>query len=302
MKRDVTLPEAAPEAQPMTRLLPWWGRWRRKHLAQAAARAESQEIVTTLLHQLDPALHAAQDHNVQVELAHLLHLLARMPPRVLVQQRIYFEAAFSLLAAHPPQLELVQSLRADLEAAETQYEGGLAAFILALCGPQPATAILAGLVSIFVLLGLGLGSLVIGRTLLTRLDDQLHHLSPVLHLMRQLPVEPVFTLVCAAFLGSVVSMVLRLRTQPSAADYHPLQLYVSVLFRPLIAVALALFIYAVMRAGLVSFLGVHIDGPQGLATTWVLGFLAGLSERFAHDFIGTTAGKLGGLEGDDQRE
>jgi hypothetical protein len=262
---------------------------------------EYEAFVAALLDKLNYTLRTPPEPAVQDEMAHLLHLLARQPQAYLAKYRVYFEVAFELLADDPPELALVRSIRADLEAAETRAERGLGACIIALCGPQPFTALLAGLVSIFILFCAGTAALILGHTLLLRLDADLQTVLPVLHLVRQLPLGPIVILMCAAFLGSLVSLLMRLRNLPSEVAYHPIQIYVATLFKPLVAIAFALFIYAVMKAGMVSFLGVNIEGAAAVPTLWVLGFLAGFSERFAYDFVGEAQGHLGGMGTDDMQ-
>lgn len=100
-------------------------------------------------------------------------------------------------------------------------------------------------------------------------------------------------LVHAAFIGSIGSILVRVRDYLTPNVIGPLGLYVSVLTKPFVAVAFALLVYTVLKAGLISFLGVDLGGPQGPYLAWLLGFLSGFSERFAKDFITGASAKLG---------
>jgi hypothetical protein len=70
-------------------------------------------------------------------------------------------------------------------------------------------------------------------------------------------------------------------------------LYISVLTKPFVAVAFAILAYSVFKAGLVSFPGVDLEGPQAPYLAWALGFLCGFSERFGQDFVISASTVLG---------
>jgi hypothetical protein len=80
----------------------------------------------------------------------------------------------------------------------------------------------------------------------------------------------------------------------------------TALLKPLIGVLLAIFILAALVGGVVN-LGALLDGDafagygtdEGLArqtihVLWVIGFLAGFSERFAWDFVDRAQGRAAG--------
>ena len=134
--------------------------------------------------------------------------------------------------------------------------------------------------------------LVGGHALLSRLEQVIDSIHPMVQLLDKLPLGHIIILVASAFLGSVVSIVTRIGNL-AQASYRPLSIYISVLFRPLISIAFAFFIFAVLQTGMVSFLGLSLEGGQGVATLWVVGFLSGYSERFSKDFISETETKLG---------
>ena len=96
-----------------------------------------------------------------------------------------------------------------------------------------------------------------------------------------------------AFLGSIVSVIVRVRDFLHPGESSPLLLYISVLSKPFVGVTFALLAYCVLKAGLVSFVGVDLGSPQGHYLAWALGFLSGFSERFAQDFVISASAELG---------
>lgn len=234
------------------------------------------------------------DPDLQLAIALLVDLLTRNRRGFVFSHKVYFEAALELLDTEKPNAVLLQRLLSNLQVAEERDEGGLTGLIIRICGPRPATAMIAGLVSIFFVLCLGLLLLLLGHTALSRLEktisaDAFH---PVLHLLTALRLDHIVIIVFSSFLGSVVSVVTRISTLEQFT-YQPVPVYIGVLFRPLISLAFALFIYAIMQTGMVSFLGLNLEGNQGLAVLWAVGFLAGYSERFSKDFISETEKKIG---------
>ncbi len=132
-----------------------------KHLLKKTARLQ--------LRDLDP--------DFQLELALLIDLLSRNRRGFVYTHKVYFEAALEMAAAEKPKLVLLQRLLSNLQVAEEQQEGGLTGLIIKICGSRPATAMMAGLISIFVALCLTLVLLVVGHTLLSRLEqaiDSIH--------------------------------------------------------------------------------------------------------------------------------
>jgi hypothetical protein len=83
-------------------------------------------------------------------------------------------------------------------------------------------------------------------------------------------------------------------------DLDPFAMFWTALLKPLIGVVLAIFILATLAGGVISFGFLDADpfgltkavasegppvAPKTLYVLWVLGFLAGFSERFAWDFV-----------------
>ncbi len=251
------------------------------------------DFVKHLLAKIEPRLQTELDPEIQVEISQLLDLLVSNRKGFVTSHRVYFEAAFELLATDKPNLLTVQRLRSNLQIAEERVGGGLTGLLIKFCGPQPLTAMFAGLVSMFCGLGLVLALLLLAHTMLSRLEHVIDTIHPIVVLLSKLPIGDIIILILSSFIGSVVSVVTRYGNTINSAAYHPLQIYIGVLFRPLISLAFALFIYALLKTGIVSFLGVQLDGAKGVATLWCIGFLAGYSERFAKDFISQAETKLG---------
>ncbi len=253
---------------------------------------ELEDFVGGLLKKTARLQQRDQSPDLQLEMALLIDLLSRNRRHFVYTHKVYFEAAFELLAAEKPNLVLVQRLLSNLQLAEERAEGGLAGLIIKFCGPRPATAMIAGLISIFIVLCLLLLLLVVGHTVLSRLEQAIDSIHPFVQLLDKLPMGRIIILVFSSFLGSVVSVVTRIGILDQSS-YRPLSVYIGVLFRPLISLAFALFIYAILQTGMISFLGLSLEGAKGAATLWAVGFLAGYSERFSKDFISETETKLG---------
>jgi hypothetical protein len=115
----------------------------------------------------------------------------------------------------------------------------------------------------------------------------------------------------AAFVGGVVSIATRMKEFSAMRDLDPFAVFWTALFKPLIGVVLSLFILATLAGGVITLGFLDRDaftliGAQGLdaANTakaqaslyvlFVLGFLAGFSERFAWDFVDRTQGVASG--------
>jgi hypothetical protein len=101
----------------------------------------------------------------------------------------------------------------------------------------------------------------------------------------------------AAFIGGVVSIAIRLREFSQARDLDPFGLFLTVMFKPLIGVVLSWFLLATLAGEVISigFLGKDpFSAPQisekVMYVLWMLGFLAGFSERFAWDFVDRAEG------------
>jgi len=104
----------------------------------------------------------------------------------------------------------------------------------------------------------------------------------------------------AAFVGGVVSIATRLKEFSRVRDLDPFAMFWTAMLKPLIGVILSFFILATLAGGVVSFSILPIpklleegDAPEvlkALYVLWMIGFLAGFSERFAWDFVNRAQG------------
>lgn len=251
------------------------------------------EFISYLRRKIAHRLESELDPEVQAQIAILMRLLATMRRSTLAQNRAHFETAFDLLAADKPNLTLIHGLCMDLAIAQERDLRGLTGLILRLTGNNPVTAVLAALGSIPVVLVLIMTVLSVGHAALAYIDRDLAELHPLIQAFGQLDVGDIMILVVSSFLGSVVSVLARLSNFLSGATFRPLVIYISVLTKPFLSVVFALFVYAVMKSGLISFPGVDLAGPSAPYVVWVIGFLSGFSERFSQDLILDAETKFG---------
>ena len=242
---------------------------------------------------IEHKLSSCADKKVQVEIAALMALLTTMPTRTLNDHRVYFEMAFELLADDQPNMILVRSLRANLGEIRDRSGSGFSRLISHLYGGGPLHTVMSALLVVFALSFVVVALLALG-----------HHFTGVAvrHLSLDMPillsgsgrtVVQLMLLTHAAFLGSIVSIIVRLRTFSSATDLGSLLIFVSVVTRPFISVMLAIFAFAAMKAGVVSFLGINLDDPSGPYLAWGIGFLCGFSERLAQDLVDRAGSAIG---------
>jgi hypothetical protein len=127
----------------------------------------------------------------------------------------------------------------------------------------------------------------------------------------------------AAFIGGVLSIATRLGEFAKIRGLDPFAMFWTAFLKPLIGVVLSVFILAALAGQIVGFgflasdpLGLSVGDQQilfGGATStgtfslktayilWVIGFLAGFSERFASDFVQRTEGIASGNVGGDKK-
>ena len=112
--------------------------------------------------------------------------------------------------------------------------------------------------------------------------------------------RPLAVISSAAFVGGVVSIATRLREFSRVRDLDPFAMFWTAMLKPLIGVILSCFAFATIAGDVVSFpiLGMSPSGSPGLGSLqslyvlWMIGFLAGFSERFAWDFVDRAQGSV----------
>jgi hypothetical protein len=119
----------------------------------------------------------------------------------------------------------------------------------------------------------------------------------------------------AALIGGIVSIATRLNDFSRVRDLDPFAMFWTAMLKPLIGVVLAVFILATLEGRIItfSFLGPDLldaisagevgnNATQALYIFWMLGFLAGFSERFAWDFVDRTEGAASGNPSDVKKQ
>lgn len=255
---------------------------------QDAFDAFVRSLQAKIHHQLERAL----DNQVQLEIAHLTHLLGIMPRASVYKHRVFFEIAFDMLAAEQPNIVLVAQLRQALSAA-FERSVGLGRFIATVFGKTAIQAVVCGICSTFLLIFLAIALLSEAHAMLQTLEASLEHVPPIAQLIQRMPIAQIVVLVIAAFTGAVVSILARFGDFRDLAHTAPISVYLTVAAKPFVSIAFASFVYAIVACGLVTLPGVDLAGSGGDAIVWVLGFLSGFSERFVQDFV-TEADRITG--------
>lgn len=246
------------------------------------------DFVQSLFARIDSRLRSPLDVDVQIEIARLTRLLTAMPREAVADNRELFEVAYDLVAADKPNLVLVRSLIGDLIAIYERSAGGFARLILPIAGRTPLNAVLSALLTIIamsfaVVLVMEAGP----RYLDVAADTGFFSLVPA-SAYRQL-----LLMMHAAFLGSFVSIVVRLHEYVRASTLTPLMIYVAVVTRPVVAVLFSVLVFSTLKSGLVSVYGIDLGGPNAGYLAWAIGFLCGFSERLARNAVVGASRTLG---------
>lgn len=252
-----------------------------------------QDFVESLFAKIKPRIRCKLDDETQIEIAGLTRLLTTMPRKAVEENRVYFETAFDLLADEEPNLLLIRSFRFDLGSIEGKYAGGLSRIITSICGRSALSSVMSALCTIFVLSFIVVLALSATHGLVNTHAANFKEEFPLFFAIKNVPIGDYLLTIHAAFFGSIVSVIVRVRAFLNSTEFNPLLIYFSVLTKPFIAAMFAVLAFSVMKAGLVSFLGVDLSGPSTPYIAWAVGFLCGFSERIAQDFVSRTGGALG---------
>jgi len=93
----------------------------------------------------------------------------------------------------------------------------------------------------------------------------------------------------AGALGSIVSIMVRIQDFGKAGDADQSVLFFTGFFKPVIGMSFALFVFAVLSAGI---LPITIEPEKSRYFFAALGFVSGFSERFASDVASRTEGVI----------
>lgn len=104
----------------------------------------------------------------------------------------------------------------------------------------------------------------------------------------------VIAIASAGGLGSIVSILTRLSAFGGYAGIDRRLLWMIGGMRPVIGIAFALFLFAVLQAPILPF--TFVPGPPANFEFVALAFIAGFSERFARGVIATVEGRFAGAK------
>jgi|GEM_PF-5485507 len=248
-------------------------------------------FVRGLYKKIENKLTRPLDEEIQIEIAGLMRLLSTMRRSVVSDQRVSFELAFDLLAADEPNLVLIRSIRYDLLTVEDRYAGGLVWLIVKMSGNTPLSTVISALATVFLLSFILL--YLMGHVHLAVVNSSFMDQFPSFSSFKNVPIGEYLVAVHAAFLGSIVSIIIRVKKFVNTPTFSAVLIYFCVLTKPFIAAMFAILAYTVMKAGLVSFLGVDVHSTTTPYVAWTVGFLSGFSERLAQDFVVRAGGTLG---------
>jgi hypothetical protein len=203
----------------------------------------------------------------QTELARLARALDELAQQCLFELIGDVEIATSLLVADPPQVVAAAGIRKNVEKA---------------LGPYTAIAFLRRNSSIGNV-SLGLASLVIAASAVVGLLI-LPGLKPGV-MIAGMDATLLVLVGLAGALGSVISVMYRINDFNQDSTNGPLLLFFTGLFKPIIGVGFAWFVFVALSAKLTTLVQPAPDAvPYFYAA---LGFLAGFVEKFAPDLIDT---------------
>ena len=209
---------------------------------------------------------------------------------------------FECLLAEPAKLILARDERLRLQIDLYHHAGWLSRTLARISSGSSAALVLAALVASLLVWGM---VVLVVYGLLT-IDG--FELPRIIFFMDG---RALIVITSAAFLGGVVSIATRLREFSRVTDLDPWAMFWTAMLKPLIGVVLALFILVTLAGGVISFgfldgagnpLALTDHGAQVpsavtdkiLYVLWMLGFLAGFSERFAWDFVDRAGGVADG--------
>jgi hypothetical protein len=239
------------------------------------ARAKLYETIKNALAQ--PKLY---DDQVQYELGCWLRLIdTDLAPDKVMRLLRQAEVTIEALVSANPELILARTVRYRAEMELRRYGGLASRSIARLSDDDPM--VLVG-VGVFLIMVIGMAGYLIVNGLVY---GTLSLGWPVADNPSILPALQ------AALLGGGVSVLFRLRqfSCTNIRDFDPFLLLWNGLFNPIVGMIFATFVYAMLVSQVISFGTTTVTSP----CLWMVGFLAGFSERFTNDMITRAEDMLG---------
>lgn len=243
--------------------------------AEPPSEPEAPETVTVpaLLAQIEAKLPVITNTDVQYELGRVINLFPRLETVPAELWRPYAVLAVKALLAATPNLQLAQTVRNDLERLAARRARGLTGWMARTIGQSPAWAVLCGtMVTLIVSFHIYLAGTWLLGTFGTLRETVF-------------PIDEISPLFMGAFFGSIISILGRLDRFAVMTVYDPLLLFVNACTKPFVAIVFALAVYAILKAGIIQLPQLSNDIDGKIYFLFVIGFLAGFSERFARDVV-----------------
>jgi hypothetical protein len=229
------------------------------------------------------------DADVQVEVGKVAKVVTRLETAGDSTANADLALLIVALQAEPPNLTLARELRYAIKMRTGTLSNTRTTWFMRLTGGSATAIIVIGLIAAFA------SWVIIGPILLWLFEDfQSRSLT-------FFPLNELTTVVIAALLGAVVSIMIRLRDLAEPEDFNPRLLLLSAYFKPFIGVIVAVFAYAALKSGIISsaFLTSATSPEMQNGIHWVISFICGFSERFAVGLVGKVEAQLDSGRSDD---
>lgn len=234
------------------------------HRVEAARAAYAGE---RLIGRLRDGLHPGMDAAVQEEAAALIALITDLVAQEFNDFFCEIELAASALLSEPPNLTLARRIRTHVRRRTYL----LLRPLLFLRSGHPAVQVILGLGTILYL-AIPLAVFLLPQWLrggVSGIPDNLQY--------------TLLWVGVAGAVGSVVSILVRIRDFDNQQAEHRSILFFTGFFKPVVGVASALFVVSLFEAGIITL---QLAGPTQEQFFYVaLAFVAGFSERLAEDLV-----------------
>lgn len=241
---------------------------------------EPSARLEALMAEVKNGITPGMDEKVQEELGQLVGLLPYLRQSEYSHLIGAAEIAATSLLSEQPNLKLAEEIRERLLYRVRPPRNPLVAIFR---GGTPSTSVI-----------LGLGMLLyfaipVLSLFLPRLLDR--------KAIVGIETDYLLMVALAGAVGSVVSIMVRIQDFSALGDVDPSVLFFTGFFKPVVGAAFALFVFAVLRSGLIP---VTINEGTDRYFFLALSFVAGFSERFAKDIVKITERQIGGSSTEDK--